>query len=93
MRVSLDATLAFVVMVAMALLISLNPVRAAEPPKGTVETQQSSAPQEDQAAAAQQQQDSALNIIVIQADDERFIPNPFKNPLPRMISDGWAQRT
>jgi hypothetical protein len=85
----------FVFVLAAALLVPLASARAAEPPQIDLQSgaEQPAAPQDDQAAAAQQQQDSALNIIIIQAEDERFIPNPFKNPSPRLISDGWAQRT
>lgn len=91
MRQSLTATLAFAPMVAAALLISLTPVRAAEPSPTAPVDQTAAQPQQEQAAA--QDQDSALNVIIIQSQDERFIPNPYKNPMPRMISDGWAQRT
>jgi hypothetical protein len=93
MRVSLNAAAVFVPMVAMALLMTLSPVRAAESLQTIVPADAAAAPQQDQATAAPEQQDSALNIIVIQSEDERFIPNPYKNPRPRLISDAWAQRT
>jgi hypothetical protein len=89
MRVSLNGVLVFVMVATVQLL---SPARAAEPPQTALEAERPAAPQADQ-AATQQQQDSALNIIIIQSEDERFIPNPYKNPRPRLISDGWAQRT
>ena len=81
--------------VAAALLVTLNPVYAANPS------------QEDAARMAIHKDDSATvdpaspakngddktNVIILDQNSLEALPNPYANPEPRMISDVWAMRT
>jgi hypothetical protein len=78
--------------VAAALLVSLSPVHAANPPKGDGEA----VLQKDAGAVTAQpvvHDDDTSNVILLDQNSLEALPNPYANPSPRMVSDVWAMRT
>ena len=76
---------------AAALLLSFTPAMAkstAPQPKAPLEQ---SGPE---ASPSEEMRRNILNDIMdrMMTDETGQAPNPFKNPGPRLISDGWAQR-
>ena len=78
---------------AAALLVSLSPVHAANPPKG--DAGESVLQKNASAVAAQPvvHDDDTSNVILLDQNSLEALPNPYANPSPRMVSDVWAMRT
>ncbi len=80
---------------AAALLMSLTPAFAANPPpdsKGTVPDTTQAEGQTQTVVPSQQTADDDIQIIIMGKSLQVQVPNPYKNPGPRMITDAWAMR-
>jgi hypothetical protein len=82
---------------AAALLITFTPAFAATAvPNSRDQIAAPTVPQaDDQTQAAQPQEQTAdddIQVIILGKSMQVQIPNPYKNPQPRMITDAWAMR-
>ncbi|HEX4026480.1 MAG TPA: hypothetical protein VHX18_02590 [Rhizomicrobium sp.] len=82
---------------AAALLVTLNPVYAANLPKddagGRAVHKDDSATAADGVSPLVHGDDGKANVIILDPDSLQALPNPYANPAPRMVSDVWAMRT
>jgi hypothetical protein len=87
----------FPYVLAAALLVTLNPVYAANPSQD--DAGKMTIHKDDNATAAGRVSpvvhgdDGTANVIMLDPDSLQALPNPYANPEPRMISDVWAMRT
>ena len=77
---------------AATLLLSWTPALAAESSGVATESGVGHA-SPAQGAPSQDRRDIMNDIMTKMLMEEQAGANPFKNPGPTMISDGWAQRT
>ena len=77
----------FAILLAATLPMMVNPLQAAQSRHHKV---MKHVPKGTETVDAVPEQKSDEGIILLQPSD---IPNPYKNPQPRMISDAWAVRT
>ena len=81
---------------AAAALLSFTPAIAADPPKEhkapvatpSVEEHARAAQPEAQQAA----DDDDIQVVIMGKGMHVQVPNPYKNPRPRMLTDAWAMR-
>lgn len=82
---------------AAALLLSFTPAFAATLPQadkdepaapGAAQTQK----QINKAAPQEEASDDDIQIVIMGKSMHVQVPNPYKNPGPRMLTDAWAMR-
>ena len=81
---------------AAAALLTFTPAIAADLPQehkapvsapGIDEQAKTAQPQEQQAAG-----DDDIQVVIMGKGMHVQVPNPYKNPRPRMLTDAWAMR-
>jgi hypothetical protein len=86
----------FVPVMAAALLISSVPAFAADAPQANKDAAPDSNQAENQPQAQPDQQatdDDDIQLIIMGKAVQVQVPNPYKNPKPRLLTDAWAMRT
>jgi hypothetical protein len=84
--------------VAAVLLISLTPAVAADlaqkdDPLSQLDKMQSADQNKTAQSTDQAADDDDIQVIIMGKGMQVQVPNPYKNPSPRMLSDAWAMRT
>jgi hypothetical protein len=82
---------------AAALLLSISPAFAAPAPRadkdkpavsGAVKAQE----QTNKAVPQEEASDDDIQVVIMGKPMHVQVPNPYKNPNPRMLTDAWAMR-
>jgi hypothetical protein len=88
--------LKFVSAAAAALLISSIPAFADDPSPAAKDAAAPDTTQVENPAQAQSQEQAAddddVQLVIMGKSVQVQVPNPYKNPKPRLLTDAWAMR-
>jgi len=86
----------FVPVMAAALLISSVPAFADDAPQANKDAAAPNTTQVENQAQAQPEEQAAddddIQLVIMGKNVQVQVPNPYKNPKPRLLTDAWAMR-
>jgi hypothetical protein len=86
----------FVPVMAAALLISSVPAFADDAPQANKDAAAPNTTRVENQAQAQPEEQAAddddIQLVIMGKNVQVQVPNPYKNPKPRLLTDAWAMR-